>query len=129
MALTRVFNAERTSQRVESTVKRWPEGAATLKFQLDDTLFNSRAERVRVTLQCSWDGGATWPWTDSDNVWTGGTKARDGAPHSCIVGPFKRGTRAQPLRGEVFNPTHVRFFIEPVAGTPTVGLMAEATEL
>ena len=119
MAVIRVFNRVQITERVVSEPKQWPAIVEKVRFGLDDAEFTDPGQKIRIGMQCSWDGGQTWPYQDL-NEWTGGAKARDGASPSVVLGPFLRG----PDR-EIQNPTHVRFMAEPVEGTPTVGLMAD----
>jgi len=124
MALTRIFQPVLISGPVGPVVKRWPNGAEAIKFQLDDSLFTDPARSVSIRIQCSWDGAnGPWRFTD-DNTWNGGAKSRAGDSPSVILGPFRRGD-------VVINPTHVRFFAQPGPGSEpvTVGLLAEITEL
>jgi hypothetical protein len=122
MALTQVYPETRITQRVGPLVRRWPVASEALLLVLDDTQFTDPTRGVRVLIQLSWDGKATWPYEDR-NEWMGGAKDRHGNPPSVLLGPF-RVADGTP-EGRINNPTHVRLFAEPITGPVTVGLLAD----
>jgi hypothetical protein len=126
MALTQIVARTTISTRVGPVVKRWPAGAEVIRFVLDDALFTQSARRVNIVMQCSWNNKATWPFQDLTS-WQGGIKAKDGSSPSVTLGPFQRTVDGQVV---TVNPTHVRFYAEPAAGSAnvTVGLLAEVSD-
>ena len=124
MALRQVFQRQTISGPVGPVVKRWPVGIEAIQFQLDDLQFTNPALAVQIRLQCAWDG-ETGPWLFTDDTtWIGGAKSRSGASPSVTLGPFQRNAG-------IVNPTHVRFFAQPAAGSGPVriGLLAEFSDL
>lgn len=112
--LVTVFESKSIIEKTTSTVKTWPTEDGVLKLQLDDVNFTDKSTSILVTTELSWDGGITFLWTDR-TAWPGASKSRNGFPPGLRIGPFltARGIRL---------PSHVKVNIEPLAGTPSVGL-------
>ena len=107
------------SGRVTDIPRSWV-GTGALVVELADASFLP-GTAARLTIECSWDGGLTWTY-QIEQAWSGGSKGtKDGGSPRIELGPFQRGTRANPL-GEVVNPTHYRLSIEPTLGTPVIGV-------
>ena len=125
MALTQIIAPATISGRVGPVVKRWPDDGTSLFVQLDDALFTNPSRRVAIVMQFSWNGGSTWPYSHGPFEWPGGAKTRAGTAPGVRLGPF-RGRN-----GVIQNPTHVRFYAEPVAGSGslTIGLQGDVSEL
>ena len=103
-----------------SSVQVWPTSHKTVRYALDDAVFLAPTQ-VHVTMECSWDGGQTFPWSTSD-TWTGGAKSRSGHSPSVELGPFEVGDGAGGQ--SINNPTHVRYTIADANGTiPICGLV------
>lgn len=104
-------------------LKQWPIGERKLIAKLLDTDFTSADEDVILHIQCSWDGGSTFPYIDT-NQWAGDEKGNNDAPPKVVLGPFR------DVNG-INNPTHVRFVLArgDSGRTVKVGLQATIDEL
>lgn len=109
-----VFDRLAVVSRRSSSIRPWPGRSGVLVLRLDDLSFLV-GTTVRVTIDVSWDGGQTFPWSDTTDF-QGGAKSGDGSAPSIQLGPFLRRGRQSD------NPTHVRVSLDPIRGLPVVGL-------
>lgn len=105
---------------VSSGTRQWPPTLDSFKLTLLDASFTSGA--VQLDIDFSWDGGATWPYHDT-NQWTAGAKARDGSAPSVALGPYRKTVNGVDT---TVNPTHGRATIKAVSGSPDVGVSLTA---
>jgi hypothetical protein len=121
--LIRVAPITTIDQIITTPVVRWP-NASSIYFELDDAQFQSAADKVRVEMMVSWDNGLTFPYVDT-NEWSGADKSRNGGPPHVTLGPFMKVM--DPLTQALVEnrPTHLKFRVSPLAGTPHIGLMAD----
>src|SRR3990167_1048593 len=121
----------RVIERQSSTLALpWPDrDLVEFKLDTDDTLFPAGAS-IRVTVGRSWDGGLTW--RDAFAVFDGGalatrTAASKGGHYIRIGSPQVRDDSRpdDPLARRLNRPTHVRVGVEPLRGTPRVGIRGD----
>ena len=96
MTVTTVFPTANYSGLTTSASVTAPDVATTVQFSLDrsgSTLWSQSGTRAAWALDCSFDGGSTWP---AANFQTGSTNAQDASspndPAGITQGPIPAGT-------------------------------------